>query len=107
MNNNRVANNFMLDAIQEWGQPEEKRIAAVQAVVDAAGFNARATCFPVFGGIWPRGCEGPDGEAATQWLKNLTTKLKRGEYNSEVRQIVEAIDARTRSECQGNMGTKE
>lgn len=89
-----VANVFMLQGIQEWGQTDEARIKAVQDLLDASGFDAIATCSPVFGGIWPKPCIGSDGVAASEWLRLLTKNLKRGEYNSEVRQIEEAIAAR-------------
>lgn len=84
----------MLQAIQEWGQSEEERIKAVQDFIDEAGFDAKAQGWPVFGGIWSKPCIGKDGEAATEWLKSVTDNLKRGEYNSEVRQLEEAIATR-------------
>ena len=46
----KVATKFVIHAIQEWGDRDEKRIAAVQAVLDQAGFKATATCWPVFVG---------------------------------------------------------
>ena len=94
---NRTATKFMLRAIQEWGQPESERIAAVQDLLREARFDATSTCFPVFGGIWKSACAGPDGEAATVWLQNLTDNLRRGEFNSEVRQIELAIADRAQS----------
>jgi len=84
---NRIATSFVLHAIQEWGQSTEKRIAAVQAVLDAVGFDARATCAPVFGGIWPKPCEGIDGFAASEWLKDLTRTMKRGHFEDEVAHV--------------------
>lgn len=92
MSSDNAARTSMMKAICEWGQPEAERVAAVQGALDAAGFNAKATCWPIFGGIWKSPCEGPDGEAATTWLRELTDNLKRGEYNSEVRQVREAIE---------------
>lgn len=80
----RVAEKFMLDAIQEWGQPERTRVAAVQTLLDAVGFKATATCWPIFGGIWPRPCEGEQADAATAWLKDLTSHLPRGKFETEV-----------------------
>lgn len=82
---------FMLHAVQDWNDPKEKRVAAVQKVLDLAQFNAVATCYPVFGGIWKEPCKGPDGDLATDWLKKLTENLERGEYHSEVKQIEKAI----------------
>lgn len=89
-----VALMFMLHAVQEWGDPLAERLAAVQAVLDATGFKARATCYPIFGGIWRTPCQGPDAEAATQWLKDLTDTLPRGEFNTEARHVAAAIAQR-------------
>lgn len=89
-----AATHFMLYAVQEWGDPDVKRIAAVQKVIDLAGFKATATCWPVFGGIWPKPCEGKDGEAATAWLKKLTDDLPRGKMEIEEKFIVDALEAR-------------
>ena len=82
---------FVLNAIQEWGQSREDRIKAVQDVLDAAGFDAKATCWPAFGSLWPRPCEGLDGEAATTWLAELTSTMPRGEFNTEARHVTAAI----------------
>ena len=90
----RTAENFVLTAIQEWGDPDEKRVAAVQAVLDAAGFDATATCWPVFGGIWPKPCAGNDGEAATAWLKELTDTMPRGRVQDEIAHVDSTIHAR-------------
>ena len=54
----RIATRFMLEAIQDWGQTEEERRQAVQNLLDAAGFDAKAIKGPVFGGIWPKPCTG-------------------------------------------------
>lgn len=89
-----IAVKFMLQAVQDWGQGEGDRIAATQALLDAAGFDAKASCGPVFGAIWPKPCSGRDGEAATAWLKQLTETMERGEFNSECAQIDAAIAAR-------------
>ena len=89
-----VAARFMLRAIQEWGQSEEDRVAAVQALLDAADFKATATGWPIFGGIWKSACTGPDGDAATAWLKLVTDTMKRGEFNSEVRHIEACLRGR-------------
>jgi hypothetical protein len=85
---------FVLRAIQEWGQADEERIKAVQGVLDAAGFDAKATCWPVFGGIWPKVAEGPEGEAASAWLRELTESMPRGKYEWEVEHVEKAIKAR-------------
>lgn len=97
--NDRTANIFMLQAIQEWGQSESERLSAVQELLNAAGFDAVATCWPVFGGIWQKTCTGKDGEEATTWLQALTDNLKRGEYNSEVDQIEQAVKKRRESQA--------
>jgi hypothetical protein len=94
----RHAELFMLHAIQEWGQSESERLTAVQGVLNAAGLDATATCWPVFGHIWKSPCTGPDGEVATAWLQNLTDNLQQGEFYSEVAQIEQAIADRGRGE---------
>lgn len=86
-----VASDFMICAIQEWGMPPERRIAAVQAVLDAAGWKATATCYPVFGGIWKSPCEGEDGRAATEWLQELTDKMPRGRLQDEEAHVEKMI----------------
>ncbi len=86
-----AASNFMLMAIQEWGQSDGKRIAAVQRILNAAGFDAVATCGPVFGGIWPTSCSGLEAAQASEWLNELTDSLRRGEFDDEVRQVEAAI----------------
>lgn len=86
-----VAEGFILHAIQDWGQSEQQRVAAVQRVIDAAGFDAQATCSPVFGGIWPEGCAGPDAEAATQFLRDLTQSMERGKFEREAAHVSSCI----------------
>lgn len=87
-----VSKKFVLRAIQDWGQTEADRIAAVQAVLDAAGIRAKATCGPVFGGIWPKSCNGPEAQRATVWLKSLTDGMKRGQFNAEAQHINDMIE---------------
>ncbi|MDZ4263798.1 MAG: hypothetical protein U1B30_15885 [Pseudomonadota bacterium] len=89
-----IADRFILHAIQEWGDPPADRIKAVQQVLDAAGIKASATCWPVFGGIWPKPCVGPEGEAATAWLKELTDTMQRGRFEEESAHVVRMIKAR-------------
>jgi hypothetical protein len=89
-----AASRFLSVAICEFFDPDEVKIAAVQSYLDAAGFDARATCWPVFGGIWMKPCEGPEGEAATAWLKSVTDSLRRGDANDELRQLVAQLEAR-------------
>ncbi len=86
-----ASDRFLLYGIQDWGQSEADRIKATQDLLDAAGFKAKATCGPVFGGIWPSPCKGDDGEAATAWLKQLTDSMKRGKYEMEVAHIEAAL----------------
>lgn len=90
----RAASGFLVTAICEFGDPAEVRIAAVQTFLDVAGFDARATCYPVFGAIWRTPCEGPDADAATDWLESVTENLRRGEANDEVRQLRVVLEAR-------------
>lgn len=88
-----VATTFVLRAIQDWGQSEAERIAATQAVLDAAGFKATAACGPVFGGIWPKPCTGPDAERAMEWLQKLTDQMPRGRFQDEEAHVAERIKA--------------
>ncbi len=74
--------------------PEHVKVAAVQRLLDTAGFDARATCWPVFGGIWPQACTGPEGDEATAWLQELTNNLQRGDSNDEEKQIIAAVKER-------------
>jgi hypothetical protein len=90
----KVAELFVLRAIQDWGQSEADRIAAVQAVLDAAGFKAAATSGPVFGRIWPSPCTGEDGEAASAWLQHLTTSMRRSKFEHEAEHVKNAIAER-------------
>ena len=87
----RIAEAFVLHAIQEWNDPPEKRIAAVQAVLDQAGFLATATSWPVFGGIWPTTCTGVQGNEATIWLQQMTDTMERGHFQDEVAHVVGCI----------------
>lgn len=82
----------MYFAIQDHGHPDEDRVKAVQAVLFAAGFEAEATCWPVFGGIWPKPCTGRDGPRASSWLQKLTDTMKRGKYEAEVAHVNRMID---------------
>jgi hypothetical protein len=71
----RVAHTFLLVGIQHWGQTAEKREAATRAYVEAAGFRFGST-------------------EANAWLDGVLKTLKRGELNSEVEQLQDAITAR-------------
>ena len=94
-----AAHEFISWAIQEWEQPDEQRIAAVQATLNVAGFNARATCWPVFRGIWPKPCEGLDAEEASKWLRELTDTLTlvSGHVEDEIDHVQAAIEKRIKS----------
>ena len=98
MINNSPAMNFILMAVQEWGQSEADRTKATQRVLDAARFNATATCGPVFGSIWMKDCEGLDGDAATLWLRALTGAMPRGKFETEVAYVQAAIDKKIASQ---------
>ena len=89
-----IADQFVLHAIQERGDTPEVRVRAVQHVLDLAGFDAIATCWPVFGGIWRIPCGGPDGAAATAWLNELTDSMERGDFHKEAAHVVRFIQAR-------------
>lgn len=88
MEKEKIASRFITTAICEFGQSEETRIAAVQALLDFKGFKAKATCWPVFGGIWPKPCEGENGEEATKWLKEITDTMKRGKFETECEHVM-------------------
>lgn len=85
---------FVSRAVCEFFDPDEVKIAAVQEVLDAAGFEATATCWPVFGGIWTEPCTGKDGEEATAWLQELTDTMVRGDANEEIAHVDRMIEAR-------------
>ena len=91
MSDSRIAVRFIINAVQDWGQPESERISAVQDVLNAAGFKATASCSPVFGGIWPLPCTGPEGEPATAWLKSITKTMKRGKFEDELAHVEKFI----------------
>jgi len=49
------------------------RVDTVQTMLDAAGFDAVATCAPeIATNTWPSPCAGPDGDQATYWLVEIT-----------------------------------
>lgn len=71
----RISRNFLLQGIQNWGQTAEQREKATRDYVAAAGLQ--------FG----------SGEADV-WLNDVLKDLKRGEFNSEARQLQAAVEAR-------------
>ena len=89
-----LADGFILHAIQEWGDPPEVLIKAVQDVLDAAGFSATATCWAVFGGVWPKPCVGLEGSEASIWLQKLTDTMQRGKFEKESAHVATCIKAR-------------
>lgn len=78
MSDDRVAHTFLLQAIQHWGQTEQQREKATRDFVEAAGVK-----FP--------------SHEAVKFLDGVTRNLKRGEFNSEVRQLQEMLATATRS----------
>ncbi len=90
----KIATKFLMMAIQEWGQSDSERVTAVQDLLNAAKFDAVATCAPVFGGIWPTLCTGPDADTATVWLKEMTNTMPRGKFEREVEHIERFIEQR-------------
>lgn len=72
----RVANRFLLQGIQDWGQTAEVRENAVRDYVAAAGLEFGST-------------------EANEWLINVLRDLRRGEFSDEIRQLKAALDART------------
>jgi alpha-N-acetylglucosamine transferase len=75
ISDDRVAHRFLLQGIQLWGQTAEQREKATRDYVAAAGL--------MFG-----------SKEANEWLAAVLKNLRRGEFNSEVRQLQEAIYAR-------------
>lgn len=65
---------FILIGIWDWFDLPH-RIAIVQQLLDAAGFDARATCAPDFKSLWPMAATGADGKDATKWLDKITRRL--------------------------------
>ena len=95
MDRERIARDFMLTGIQEWGQSKGDRAKATKSYLESAGFNVEQSGYPIFGGMFPKQpITGPDGEAAHQWLHETLRGLKRGEFNSECRQLQEAAEKR-------------
>jgi hypothetical protein len=91
----RIANTFMLRAVQDWGQSTQERAEATAAYLKAAGFDVEPSGYPIFGGMFPQQpIKGKDGEAAHAWLAGVLKNLKRGEYNSEIEQLNAAIEQR-------------
>ena len=90
-----AANIFLSRAVQNWPhhRPAQK-IAAVQTVIDMAGFVAKAVSWPMFGGRMIQPCLGPEGATATNWLNAMMTSMPRGDANEEIRHIKNAIDER-------------
>lgn len=72
----RIATQFMLKVVQHWNEPEIEKQRAMRDLLDAANFTDH------------------DSTEAKAWLANLQRTLIRGEFNHEVRQIVDAITER-------------
>lgn len=90
----RIANNFMLRGVQDWGQSTQERAEATAAFLRAAGFDVEVSGYPIFGGMFPQQpIKGKDGEAAFKWLDGVLRTMKRGEYNSEIEQLNAALAA--------------
>lgn len=91
-----AANIFLNRAVQNWPhhRPVQK-IAAVQTVIDMAGFVAKAVSWPLFGGRMIQPCLGPEGATATNWLNEMMRTMPRGgDTSAEIRHIKNAIDER-------------
>jgi hypothetical protein len=70
----RISRNFLLQGIQHWGQTAEQREKATRDYVEAAGLQF--------------------GTGKTdEWLNDVLKNLKRGEFNSEARQLQVAIES--------------
>lgn len=71
-----TARTFLLTGIQDWGQSAADREQAMRDYVNAGRF--------VFGSR--------EGNA---WLDGVIAKLRRGEFNDEVEQLVTALNQRS------------
>jgi hypothetical protein len=90
-----VASHFVTHAIQEWGQPDILRIAAVQDVLNLSRFDATATCWPsLWRDLWPKACMGKDADEASTWLRTLTETMPRGQFEIESDHVKNAIESR-------------
>ena len=85
--NEAIARTYLSQGIQHWGQPIERRIAAAQAVIDAAGFDAKVTCYPFDEKAW----DGPDGAEAQLWLARVSTFMPWGKFEAERDHICDCI----------------
>ena len=88
-----VATAFVLHALRESGQTDAERLHAVQSLVNAAGFDAVAGCWPTPDGAWPEPCRGLDGPAATLWLLRLTDGMPR-RFGDQRQFVAEAVARR-------------
>lgn len=94
-----IAQLFIHRAVRRWSDHSEQvRVAAVQTVLDAAGFDATATCAPLNGSVWPQPCAGPEGDEATVWLKGLTDALYphlgSTDFSAQIKLVQDALDER-------------
>lgn len=95
----RLADAFITDAVQAWGQTPEARIAAVQAIVTEARWNAQIVgggpSGPILCALPLRlDATGPDAVAVTGWLGDLMLSMPWGRYQDEARHVAAAIEAR-------------
>lgn len=89
---NEIAEAFLQDVVQEWGQTEDKRLTTAQAVLDLLGLRAKVTRLKAtFGRLWSIDVEGNDAVEARALLHSITVDLHRGEYWNEVDQIRRAL----------------
>lgn len=70
----KIAQHYLLRAIQNWGQPDGDRQEAKRAYLTAAGFDLPA-----------------DDEIAEQWLADLLRHLPRGKFEVEVDFLAERL----------------
>jgi hypothetical protein len=93
MSTEKVAKLFMLQGVQDWGQPRSERERAVADYVRAAGFDVEPSAVVVFGGV-VTDFKGPDAEPAKEWLLNTLTAMPRGKFENEIEHLVSALNAR-------------
>ena len=73
-------------------EEERKRIEIVQALIDAAGYRATATCSPDPSGRWPTAPTGEDWDVVNLWLDALVG-LVRSKADRPFREAVNCVEA--------------
>lgn len=77
----KIATNFLMMNLQEWGQGKESKIEAINYVLKCVGFDARFTGQFL----------GNDSEKAGEFIEYLSSNLEQGKFQDEVKQLVQMI----------------